>query len=235
MPPGVLLRGPGEPPAPGKRLRLGVLLSGGGRTLENLAERIRAGDLPAEVAVVVSSHPEALGLERARRHGIAAVALDWRTAGDGLSERIAAVLDEARVDLVLLAGFIRRWRIPERYAGRVMNIHPALLPAFGGKGLYGERVHRAVLDAGSLVSGCTVHFADDDYDHGPIILQRVISVLPGDTPHSLADRVFQEECLAYPEAVRLFAEGRLAVRDGKVLVRREVPGRGGGDAAEGRR
>jgi len=200
-------------------LRLGVLLSGGGRTLENLAACIRSGQLPADIAVVVSSHPGAFGLERARRLGLPHEAVDYREAGPEFSGRIAALLDGARTDLVVMAGFIRWWEIPERYRGRVMNIHPALLPAFGGQGLYGERVHRAVLSAGAKFSGATVHFVDEEYDHGPIILQRVVPVLPGDSPETLAERVFAEECLAYPEAIRLYAEERLEVRDGKVIIR----------------
>ncbi len=199
-------------------LRLGVLLSGGGRTLENLVEKIRAGELPARVEIVISSHPEAFGIERARRHGIPVEVVDWRTSGAAFSEHITALLDAARVDLVAMAGFIRRWDFPERYRGRVMNIHPALLPAFGGQGFYGDRVHRAVLDSRCATTGCTVHFADEEYDHGPIILQRVVPVLPGDSPHDLAERVFAQECIAYPEAIRLFAEGRIRLRDGKATV-----------------
>ncbi len=202
-------------------LRLGVLLSGGGRTLENFVSCIAAGSLPAEIAVVVSSHPEAFGVERARRRGLPCAVVDYRGAGAEFSQRIAAELDSARVDLVVMAGFIRRWEIPERYAGRVTNIHPALLPAFGGKGFYGDRVHRAVLASGVRFSGCTVHYVDREYDHGPIILQRVVPVLPGDTEKTLAERVFAEECIAYPEAVRSHGEGRLEVRGGKVLVREE--------------
>jgi phosphoribosylglycinamide formyltransferase-1 len=200
-------------------LRLGVLLSGGGRTLGNLTACIRAGELDAEIAVVISSHREAFGLERARRLGLPHEAVDYREAGAGFSERLAALLDRAGAELVVMAGFIRRWEIPERYRGRIMNIHPALLPAFGGQGLYGERVHRAVLSSGAKFSGATVHFVDDEYDHGPIILQRVVAVLPGDSPETLAERVFAEECKAYPEAIRLFAGDRLEVREGRVVIR----------------
>lgn len=201
------------------RLRLGVLLSGGGRTLENLVQKAASGDLPAEVAVVVSSHADAFGLERARRHGLPHHLVDYREAGEEISGRIVGLLDAAGVELVAMAGFIRRFQAPTRYQGRVMNIHPALLPAFGGRGFYGDRVHRAVIAAGATTSGCTVHFVDEEYDHGPIILQRVVPVHPGDTPLTLAERVFAEERLAYPEAIALFAAGRLEVRDGRVLIR----------------
>jgi phosphoribosylglycinamide formyltransferase-1 len=203
----------------GRKLRIGFLLSGGGRTLENLVERIRAGDVPAEIAVVVSSHPGVFGLERARRHGIPAETVDYKAAVASFSDRITEVLDRAGVDLVVMGGFIRLWAFPDRYRGRVMNIHPALLPEHGGKGFYGDRVHESVIAAGARTSGCTVHFVDDQYDHGPTILQRVVPVLPADTPHDLAERVFAEECIAYPEAIRLYAEGRLEVREGKVTIR----------------
>jgi folate-dependent phosphoribosylglycinamide formyltransferase PurN len=132
------------------------------------------------------------------------------------SAAITAVLDRYDVELVLLSGFLRRYLFPERYRGRVLNVHPALLPRFGGQGMYGHHVHEAVLKAGERESGCTVHVADHEYDHGPIVLQRRVPVLPGDTPETLARRVFAAECEAYPEAVRLFASGRLdALRDGR--------------------
>src|SRR5262245_7485954 len=120
-----------------------------------------------------------------------------------------------------MGGFLKLWTIPERWRGRVMNIHPALLPSFGGKGMHGRHVHEAVLAAGCKVSGCTVHFVDATYDTGPIILQRTCPVLEDDTLESLAGRVFEEEKLAYPEAIRLFAEGRLSVEDRRVRVRGE--------------
>ena len=203
----------------GSKVRLGILLSGGGRTLENLFDRIRSGELPAEIRTVVSSHPEAFGLERARRHGLPHQTVDFRTAGGAFSDRITEILDAASVDLVAMAGFIRLWRFPDRYRLKVLNIHPALLPSFGGKGFYGDRVHEAVLAAGGKTSGCTVHFVDDQYDHGPIILQRIVPVLPGDTPRSLADRVFAQECIAYPEAIRCIAEGRVEIQAGRVTLR----------------
>jgi folate-dependent phosphoribosylglycinamide formyltransferase PurN len=126
------------------------------------------------------------------------------------------LLDDARVDLVCLAGFLSYWIIPDRYVGRVMNIHPALLPAFGGQGMYGHHVHEAVLARGCKVSGCTVHFVNNNYDEGPIILQRSVPAYAEDTADDLAARVFVEECIAYPEAIRLFAEGRLRI-DGRAV------------------
>ena len=117
-----------------------------------------------------------------------------------------------------MAGFNTLWRIPTEYSGRVINIHPALLPEFGGAGFYGMRVHRSVIASGRGISGCTVHLCDNEYDHGPVILQREVPVLSSDTPETLSERVFEEECMAYPEAIRLFAEGRVTVCGGGVVI-----------------
>jgi formyltetrahydrofolate-dependent phosphoribosylglycinamide formyltransferase len=203
-----------------KTIRLGVLISGSGRTLMNIHRLIGAGQLPAQVAVVVASR-RCKGEELARQAGLKAEVVPYRKAGDlqDYSQRITAVLDAAGVDLVVLAGFLSLWHIPPHYLGRVINIHPALLPSFGGHGMYGHFVHEAVLAAGCKVSGCTVHFVTNEYDRGPIILQRTAPVLEGDTPETLADRVFQEELLAMPQAVRLFAEGRLHIEGDVVRVR----------------
>jgi formyltetrahydrofolate-dependent phosphoribosylglycinamide formyltransferase len=203
----------------GNRIRLGVLISGAGRTLGNLLELSRSGRLPAEVVVVISSSAEARGLALARKAGIAAHVVEFHAPGDQhFSDRIADLLREAEVDLVCLAGFVRLWHIPKDFAGRVMNIHPALLPSFGGAGYHGRKVHEAVLASGARESGCTVHFADNQYDHGPIILQRRVEVLPGDTPETLADRVFREELRAFPEAIRLYAAGRIRLCGSAVTI-----------------
>jgi len=205
---------------------LGVLLSGGGTTLENLVAKIEAGELPAQVKVVVSSRADAYGLIRAKNHGIdhcVVPSKSYRKVGQppdwvGMSAEVCKILDRYEVDLVVLAGFMCQFVIPPRYEGRVMNIHPALIPAFCGPQLYGHRVHEAVVKYGAKVSGCTVHFADQQYDHGPIIVQRTVPVLDDDTPETLAKRVFAEECIAYPEAIRLFAEGRLQIDGRRVRV-----------------
>jgi formyltetrahydrofolate-dependent phosphoribosylglycinamide formyltransferase len=139
--------------------------------------------------------------------------------------RVFDLCRQHRADLVCMAGFLQLLPIPDDFAGRVMNIHPALIPAFCGKGFYGHRVHEAALQHGVKVSGCTVHFADNVYDHGPIILQRAVPVLDDDTPDTLAARVFEQECEAYPEAIRLFAEGRLRVEGRRVRVGPELPSR----------
>jgi len=201
-------------------LRMAVLISGSGRTMVNFAERIAAGTLNAAIAVVIASRPDAGGIDKARALGLPVVVVARRqfAAIEPFSDALTAEIDRHGVGLVAMAGFLSLYRIPDRYRWRVMNIHPALLPKFGGPGMYGHKVHEAVLAAGEPESGCTVHFADNQYDHGPIILQRRCPVLPGDTPDSLADRVFQQELIAYPEAVNLFAAGRLRVLGDKVQV-----------------
>lgn len=188
-------------------VRLGVLLSGGGRTLQNLLDRIQDGSLPARIEVVVSSHPGVKGLERAAKKNIPAVTVDYKAFPDtkAFSEAVTKELDRHPIDLVVMAGFIRKYLFPKKYAGRVLNIHPALLPDFGGKGFHGHHVHEAVLKSGAKESGCTVHIADLNYDKGPIILQKRVPVKPGDTPDTLAERVFEAECEAYPEAIRRMA------------------------------
>jgi formyltetrahydrofolate-dependent phosphoribosylglycinamide formyltransferase len=128
---------------------------------------------------------------------------------DRFSERIEQLLAAAGVDLVVQAGWLCLWRIPRRYENKVMNIHPALLPSFGGQGMWGHHVHEAVLAAGCKVSGCTVHFCTDEYDKGAIVVQRTCPVKDNDTPDTLAARVFEQECIAYPEAIRMFIEGKV--------------------------
>ncbi len=185
------------------KARLGVLLSGGGRTMLNLHDATRDGRLDAEIAVVVSSTPRAGGIERARKRGLETeVVSRAELQDDAFHDGITKVLTDASVDLVCMAGFTSFWRIPDPMMGRVINIHPALLPDFGGQGFYGMNVHRAVLAAGRSFSGCTVHYCDNEYDHGPIILQREVPVLPDDTPNTLATRVFEQECIAYPLAIK---------------------------------
>jgi formyltetrahydrofolate-dependent phosphoribosylglycinamide formyltransferase len=201
-------------------LNLAVLLSGSGRTLENLQQAILAGRLSARVTIVVSSKSEAYGLVRARHYGINAVAVPRRHYVDlpAFHQAINVVLARYPVDLVVLAGFLSLYAPPPSLVGRVMNVHPALLPAFGGTGFYGDRVHRAVLESGVKLSGCTVHFADACYDHGPIILQAAVPVEDDDTVESLAARVFEAECTLYPQAIQLFAEGRLRITGRRVRI-----------------
>ncbi len=181
--------------------RLAVFLSGTGRTLVNLAAVIDRGELPAEIGLVVASRA-CEGIGRAEALGIPVRLIE----GEIEASELEAVLDEFSIDWVVLAGYLKRLPVPTRWVGRVVNIHPALLPEFGGPGMYGDRVHRAVLEAGVPESGCTVHLCDEHYDTGPIVFQQRCPVLPGDTPRSLADRVFQVETEAYPAALRLLIE-----------------------------
>ncbi len=203
-------------------IRLAVLLSGAGTTLQNFLDRSADGRLRAEVGVVISNHAEAYGLTRAEDAGIDThiVLRKEHASREDFSRRLFDHCRDAGVDLVCLAGFLQLVQVPEDFTNRVLNIHPSLIPAFCGKGYYGHHVHEAALAYGVKVSGCTVHFADNVYDHGPIILQRPVPVLENDTPDTLAARIFEEECEAYPEAVRLFAEGRLRVEGRRVRVAR---------------
>ncbi|MFM7075791.1 MAG: phosphoribosylglycinamide formyltransferase [Planctomycetaceae bacterium] len=184
---------------------IAVLLSGSGRTLENLLDRIAAGSLAARVAVVVASRGDVRGVRVARNAGVPVEVVE--RGGRGLDDWSAAIFAPCRAagaELVVMAGFLHLVAIPADFADRVINIHPSLLPAFGGKGFHGDHVHRAVLARGCTVSGCTVHLVDDEYDHGRILLQRAVPVLADDTPESLAARVFAAECEALPEAIRRF-------------------------------
>ncbi|MFO0792924.1 MAG: phosphoribosylglycinamide formyltransferase [Candidatus Brocadiaceae bacterium] len=202
------------------KINLGVLISGSGSTLQNFIDQIQSAKLPATIQVVISSKSGVVGIERARKHNIPTVVVS--RAGfkdvDSFSNAINTELDKYPIDLITLAGFLHLYRIPEKYLGRTMNIHPGLIPAFCGHNYYGKKVHEAVLDYGAKVSGCTVHFADNHYDTGPIIIQRAVPVLEDDTPETLAARVFKEECIAYPDAIRLFAEGRLKIEGRKVRI-----------------
>lgn len=202
-------------------VRLAVLFSGSGSTLQNFIDLVAGGRLDARIEVAISSKTDAYGLERARAAGIPAVAVARKQHPDveAFNDALHAELERHAPDLILLCGFLSPFQSRGRYAGRVMNVHPALIPAFSGKGFYGHHVHEAVLAAGVRLSGCTVHFADDEYDHGPIIVQRTVPVLDDDTPATLAARVQLVEQEAYPEAVRLFAAGRLEIVGRRVRIR----------------
>ena len=209
-------------------LRIGVLASGNGTNLQAIIDACARGEIPGRVVVVVSNNPKARALERARRTGIPAVAMHHRAFPDRdtFDAKLAEILYSYEVDLICLAGFMRVLgsTFIRQFHERVMNIHPALLPAFGGLGMYGDRVHQTVLDSGVRVSGCTIHFANEAPDGGPIILQAVVPVHETDTAQTLAERVVAEEHRLYPEAVKLFAEGRLQVvgRRVRILPAREV-------------
>lgn len=194
-------------------VRLAVLISGGGTTLENLCEKIRSGELAAEIPLVIASRSDCGGIEKARRRKIPCEVISRKSfaSTEEFSAAIFQQCRDARVDLVICGGFLALLQIPADFQHRVLNIHPSLIPAFCGKGFHGHAVHEAVLKRGCKFTGCTVHFVDDHYDHGPIIGQSVVPVMDGDTPDSLAARVFDAECELYPECIRLVASGRLAI------------------------
>ncbi|MDT8334257.1 MAG: phosphoribosylglycinamide formyltransferase [Desulfurivibrionaceae bacterium] len=177
-------------------MKMAVLLSGSGRTLDNFHEKIAAGEMLGSIEVVISNVENVLGLEKAAGYGYPA----YHAPDNDEINRIIADYD---VDLILLAGFLKLYQPPPRLGRSVLNIHPALIPSFCGAGYYGMRVHRAVKARGVKVSGCTVHFANEVYDEGPIIVQRCVPVEEADTPADIAARVFEAECEAFPEAVNL--------------------------------
>ena len=204
-----------------KPARLGVLISGSGTTLMNILTYIRQGRLNAKVAVVISSRSTVAGVEKAKNAGLEVRIIrtkDYPDIGE-FSRQIEKELVAAKVDLVVQGGWLCLWKIPPRYENRVLNIHPALLPSFGGQGMWGHYVHEAVLKAGCKISGCTVHFCTNEYDKGPIVVQRACEVRSDDTPDTLAARVFEQECIAYPEAIKLCAEGRVLVQDGIATIK----------------
>lgn len=201
-------------------LAMAVLISGGGTTLLNLLEEIQQGSLLADIKLVLSSNPKAGGLDHAAHADIPRLVRkrsDYDSP-EAFSDAVFQPFRDAAVDLVVMGGFLKHVLIPEDFQGRVMNIHPALIPAFCGAGYYGRRVHEEVLAYGTKISGCTVHFVDNQYDHGPIILQRCVIVRDDDTPETLASRVFEQEREAYPEAIRLFAAGKLRIDGRRVVV-----------------
>ena len=210
-----------EPVVNEKTIRLGVLISGGGTTLINILDYINDGRLNAQVPVVISSRSTVAGVERAKNTGLDVKIIRKKDYPDidKFSKRIEEELVAAKVDLVIQGGWLCLWKIPARYENRVMNIHPALLPSFGGKGMWGHHVHEAVLKAGCKVSGCTVHFCTNEYDKGPIIVQRTCEAKDTDDPDTLAARVFEQECIAFPEAIRLFAADKLLVQNGIVKIK----------------
>ncbi|MCE5195710.1 MAG: phosphoribosylglycinamide formyltransferase [Negativicutes bacterium] len=206
-----------------RHLKIAALVSGSGRNLQSILDAIRDGRLDAEVSVVVASRPRITAIERAERYQIPVRVIPRKQYGQDIaaySQAIARALQPYGVDLILLCGFLS-FLSPEfcdSYKERIFNIHPSLLPAFGGKGAYGANVHQMVLNYGAKISGCTVMFVDAGEDSGPIILQKAVPVLDTDTAQTLEARVMQAEQAVYPEAVRLFGEGRLQVVGRRVLI-----------------
>lgn len=212
------MSGQGEPVKPGKRPRLAVLASGRGSNLQAIIDAIEAGQLEAEIALVLSDRSDAVALERARAHGIAAEAVDYRQLGDKAAYygMVQERLDEVDPDLIVLAGYMRM--LPpdfvQRYLWRIVNIHPSLLPAFPGL-----NAQRQALDYGVKVAGCTVHFVDEGMDSGPIIAQAAVPVNEGDTEATLAARILEEEHRIYPEAIAHVLAGKFAVKDRRVFLK----------------
>lgn len=202
-------------------MRLAVFVSGGGSNFQAIVDAVRDGSLPATLAVCVSSRPDAGAVERARRQAIRTEILSAPPGDEQATAReIRSIVERYEVDFIALAGFMRRVpaAVVEAFRGRMLNIHPALLPAFGGAGMYGRRVHEAAIEHGVRFSGATVHLVDEGYDTGPIVLQDVVPVLPDDTPERLAARVLEVEHRLYPDALRLFAEGRVRIDGRRVTI-----------------
>jgi phosphoribosylglycinamide formyltransferase 1 len=189
-------------------VRLAVLVSGTGRHLQNFVDLAARGELDAHVAVVVSSMRDAYALERARAAGLPCHVVRRRDfeSQEAFSDAVTAALEPYEPDLIVGAGYLQRYIFPPEYQGRVVQIHPGLLPKYGGQGMYGHHVHKAVIADGEKESGCTVFIADHEYDRGPTILEKRVPVLPDDTPDTLAVRVFEAELEAYPEAIRIMAK-----------------------------
>ncbi len=201
-----------------QRLPVAVLISGTGRTLKNINERVAAGTLDLDVRLVIASTPKATGVQFAADAGAPSRVLVRKDfdSDEAYSDALFAACRQVGAELVVLAGWLKLLVIPDDYHGRVVNIHPALIPSFCGKGYYGHHVHQAAVDYGVKLSGCTVHFVDNQYDHGPVILQKTVPVSHRDTADTLADRVFEAECEALPEALQLIAQGRVKL-DGRIV------------------
>ena len=194
------------------QLPIAVLISGGGTTLNNLLSVYRQGNLSVDFRTVISSRADAGGIQFAHQSGIKTHIISRK--GQHPDEHRDAIFDVCRrlgVSLVVMGGYLDHLLIPDDYANRVVNIHPSLIPAFCGKGFYGLRVHQAVLEYGAKLSGCTVHFVDNQFDHGPIIAQAACPVADDDTPQSLQARVFELECRIYPATIQAIATGKLSV------------------------
>ena len=207
-------------------VRIAILMSGRqgrGSNMQAIARACAEGRIDGVVAIVLGNQADSPALAKAAEMGLTALAISSQCGEDAYADTLQHALREARTDLICLAGYMRK--VPDAvvsaYAGRVMNIHAALLPAFGGKGMYGLHAHQAVLDYGAKISGCTVHFVDESYDTGPIILQTAVPVEENDTAETLAARILAAEHEAYPRAVSLFAQGRLKLEGRRVRIAAE--------------
>ncbi|MCB1650485.1 MAG: phosphoribosylglycinamide formyltransferase [Alphaproteobacteria bacterium] len=196
-----------------QKLNLAVLISGSGSNLQALIDACKAPDYPAQINIVISNRPDAYGLERAKKEGIPAIAIDHKdyTSRAAFEAALQNALEQHPVDLICLAGFMRilTAEFIEKWPHKIINTHPALLPKFGGKGMYGEHVHQAVLNAGETESGASIHYVIPEVDQGPLILQQSVPVRPNDTIETLSARVIDQEHIIYPRAVRLIAKEKL--------------------------
>lgn len=205
------------------KVKIGVLISGGGTNLQALIDEVEKGNVNGEISLVISDKKGVYGLERAEKHGIKAIALDRREFKNKAEfmKSLMDILSKKSIELIVLAGFltILSEEFIEEYRGRIINIHPSLIPAFCGEGYYGEKVHNAVLEYGAKISGATVHFVDEGADTGPVILQESVPVLENDTVESLAARVLKVEHKLLPKAVGLYCDGRIIIEGRKVKIK----------------
>lgn len=206
-----------------RHLKIAALASGSGSNLQSIIDAIAAKELNAEISIVISSKKNVPVLDRAARYGIPALVIErrlYKNNTEGFSTKIAEILKDFQVDLIVLCGFLSFLspQFCQIYQNKIFNIHPSLLPAFGGQGAYGIKVHQMALEAGVKISGCTVMFVDEGKDSGPIILQKCVPVLEDDTPETLAQRVMAAETEAYPTAIRLFGQDRLRIIQNKVKI-----------------
>jgi phosphoribosylglycinamide formyltransferase-1 len=203
-------------------MNIGVFASGRGSNFQAILNAIQRGSLPARVTLLLSNKSDAGALEVARSNGIPTIHLSQQQFSDEASfaARMLEVLKEHDIDLIALAGYLKKVPVSvvRAYRNRILNIHPALLPSFGGAGMYGHHVHEAVLASGAKLSGATVHIVDEEYDRGPIVIQRAVPVEPNDTPETLAARVLTIEHEIYPEALKAFAEKRILLKEGSVWI-----------------
>lgn len=207
-----------------KKLNLVVLASGGGTNLQAIIDNIEAGKLNAQIKAVISNNSKAGALERARNHNIPAIHLSHKqfATPEEFDEKLLSILRENETDLVVLAGYMKMLSptVVRAYKHKILNIHPGLLPSFGGSGMFGIHVHEAVINSGVKVTGVTVHLVDEVYDHGPIILQKCVPILNDDNPKSLAERVLKVEHQTYSEAIQLFAEDKIEIKDNRAFIKK---------------
>lgn len=201
-------------------MKLGILISGGGTTFLNLHHTIHAGKLNASIACVISSTRKAAGVEKARELGYPTFILSRKKFSEdqAYSKAISACLFEHEVELVVLAGFLKKYIPQSPYENRCINIHPSLIPAFCGHGFYGMRVHQAVWERSCKISGCTVHLVNANYDEGPIIVQKAVTISDRDSPETIQKKVFELECQALPEAIGYFVQDRITFENGRSII-----------------